>query len=345
VSSVADYEARYSIATNRSQTALASDVTTKDAFVKLNGRAASSRLGWTLDAGRQNIVYGNARPNESDKLAVGLTYAVTPNLNVSGTAGAEANNYTTFDKQNFATSGLGFNWVLSAATKLAASFENRSFGRSHNLSIEHRTPRTVWRFSDGQDVTATPSDPASGSLGSTYDLFFSQFANLEPDLIKRAALVTNFLQVNGINPVGNVNGSFLTSALSLQRRQDLAFSLLGVRDTVTFILSRTATSRVDTVTGAVDDLSNSNLIRQNGLSVNYSHRLTPDTALSVLASTQQSSDSLGLQDNTTNSVNLTVSTRVGPKSTAILGVRRVTADSQTSPYTESAITGTLNVQF
>jgi uncharacterized protein (PEP-CTERM system associated) len=158
-------------------------------------------------------------------------------------------------------------------------------------------------------------------------------------------LVNAFLQANGINPNAIVVSNFLTSAISLQRRQNLSFTLLGVRDTITFTASRTETSRLDTITNAIDDLSNAASVRQTGLSVNYAHRLTPDTSVSVTGMTQRSSDSSGLQETTSNSVNIGVSTRLGLRTSAAVNARRVIFESTASPYNETAITGTVSVQF
>ena len=346
LSTFADYEARYSLNTSRSQSSLASDVTTNEAVVRLNGQTPSARLGWSMDASRQNTRFGAGRTTEADTLRGNLNYSVNPQLNLTFTGGREANNYTTINKNSSFISGFGLNWNPSETTKLAGSRQNRSFGSSHSVLFEHRTARTVWRFNDSKDVSASPNQTGFASLGSVYELYFSQFASVEPDPIRRAALVNNFLQVNGINPNATAVGSFLTSALSLQRRQDLSFALLGQRDTITFIANRSEGLRLDTVVGGVnDDLSNSAAVRQRGLSVNLAHRLTPETSLTVVASLQKATDAQGLQNTSTKSVNVNVATRVGTHSTAILGARRVVFESLSAPYTESAITGTLNIQF
>jgi len=344
--SFANYVARYSITTNRSQSALVSDVTSANAQVQLNGQSSFARLGWSLGASRQGIAYGAGRSTEADSLSGSLNYSVTPQLNLSLTGGQESNNYATPSKESNWTSGFAVNWIPSESTRISASRQNRSFGESHSISFDHRTARTAWRFSDSKDVSSTPSQIGFASLGSIYDLYFAQFATLEPDPIKRAALVNGFLQANGISPTASVVSSFLTSAASLQRRQDMSFALLGVRDTITFTATRSEGTRLDTIAGASDDLANSAVVRQHGFSVNYAHKLTPDAAFNILASTQHaSSTSQGLQDTATNLVNLSLSTRVGTQSTAVLGIRRVAFESNTAPYTETAITGTLNVQF
>lgn len=343
----AEYEARYSLATTRSQSALASDVTTADGLVKVGSGSAFRRLGWSAEATRQRTDYSAAggRATEADRLRAVLTYAVSPQLRLSVNGGREANNYTSLDKQSHDSGGFGVDWSPTERTKLSASRENRFFGESHSLSVEHRTPRTAWRFSDSRDVTATPSQSGVGSIGSVYDLFYSQFASIEPDPILRAQLVNNFLQANGISPGATVISSFLTSAVSVQRRQDLSFSLLGVRDTVTLIASRSEGSRLDSLSTLLDDFTTSAVVRQQGLSVSYAHRLTPQSALNVLVSQQNTSGSTALQDTTLRSFNVSVSTKVGKQSTATFGARRVIFDSMASPYIETAITASLNVQF
>ena len=345
LSTFADYEARYSLATNRSSSALASDVTTNEAVVKLSGRSPSASLGWVVDASRQNIDYRAGRSTQADRFNTTLTYPVGPQLNLSVTGGQEANNFTTVDRKRSFTSGFGINWIPSESTKLSASRQNRSFGESHSISFEHRTARTVWRFSDSKDISVTPSGTGLTGLGSTFDLYFAQFASIEPDPVLRAALVSNFLQANAINPNVSVVSGFLTSAASLQRRQDISFALLGVRDTVTFIANRSEGSRLDSIAVANDDLANSGAVRQNGVSVSYAHRLTPDASLNLLASVQKATDGLGLQSTSTKSVNLSLSTRLTRHSTAVVSARRVVFESNASPYTESAVTGALNVQF
>lgn len=343
--SFADYEARYSVSSSRSGSAVASDSLVSAAQLTLTGRGSGGPLGWSLSASRQKSDYSAGRATEADSLQGSLTYRLTPQIQLSATGGRESNNYEGTSKDGAWISGFGVNWRPTDNTTLSATRQNRSFGESHNLSFEHRTPRTAWRLGSSRDVVSTPNQTGSLGLGQTYDLYFAQFASIEPDPVLRAALVNNFLQANGINPGGNVVGGFLTSAVSLQKRLDFSFSLLGLRDTITFIATQSEGSRLDTVVNVADDLANSAVVKQRGGSVSYAHRLTPQTSFNLLVSTQQSSSSLVAQDTTTNTVNLTVSTRVNNKTTAVVGARRVVSESAVSPFSESAVTGTLNVQF
>lgn len=340
----ADYEARYSRTTTRSDSATASDVDTADTSVKLSGNSAFRNLGWSTDASRQTISYSQGRTTESDRFNLGLTYTLTPQLNVTASAGRESSNFATLDNESTRTHSVGLNWRPSEMTRVSAMRNLRPFGNAHNVSVEHRSARTVWRFTDSRDVSSTPSQTGAGSIGTVYDLLFSQFASLEPDPIARAALVEAYMQTNGIAPAANVVSSFLSSALSLQRRQDLSFSLLGQRSNITLVASRTESNRLDNLATAVDDLSTASLIRQQGFSINFSHRLTPDYSLGVLWSQQKTSGDNSTQGTRQRSANLNLTGRIGQRASAAVGLRRVVFDGL-APYTENALTGNLNVQF
>jgi uncharacterized protein (PEP-CTERM system associated) len=340
---LASYNARYSRTVTGSDAAAASGVATVDGSVGLTGDSAFRNLGWSADASQQRVDFSAGRPTEADRLNLGLAYSISPQLRVSANVGREANNYTSFDKQNYNTSGVGVDWSPSERTKLSATRSRRSFGDAHSLSFEHRTARTAWRFSDSKDVSVTPNQFVAGVPASNYDLLYNQWDRLfisagVVDAAARAQLITSLL---GSKPVS----SFLTSALSLQRRQDLSFAVLGVRDTITFIATRSESTRLDTLLAVVDDLTTSAVVRQRGFSVNYSHLLTPDYSLGVLVSQQNTSGATSLQDSRLRFINASVTGKVGKQATAAVGVRRVVSSGSTAPYVENAITGNLNVQF
>jgi len=110
------------------------------------------------------------------------------------------------------------------------------------------------------------------------------------------------------------------------------------------LLTRTESNRLDTLVSVVDNLSNANTVIQNGFSINYSHRLTPDYALGVVLSRQASSGSAADQDTRLKFLNVNLTGKLGQKTAASLGLRHVVSDSLNA-YTETAVTGNLNVQF
>jgi len=339
----ASYDARYSYAVSGSDAS--ANTVNNDATVNLRNASAFGNLGWTAAVSRQRVDFNEGRNTEADNVSLGLTYRVNPQLNLSANAGRESSNYHSLEKTNYNTGSVGLNWQPSERTTLSALTGRRSFGNTHSLSFEHRSARTVWRFTDSQDVTTSPNQAGLGSVGTAFDLFDAQFVGIESDPIARAQLVNNFLQSYGISPTASVVGEFLLAAASQQRRQDLSFALLGVRDTVTFLLTRTQTSRIDTITNAIDSLTNNDVVTQEGFSVNYSHRLTPDASLGMLLSRQNTSGSTSAQASTLTSVSVNLSTRFGRRTSGTVSVAHNKHDNQASPYTETALRGSLNMQF
>lgn len=340
-----NYEARVSRAVSSSDNAAVSNTATTNSVVKVSNASAFRSLGWTTDLSRQQASYSTGRTTEANIYSVGLTYKVTPQVKLSATTGQESNNYTSLDKQNYSTHSVGLDWSPSELTKLSALTGKRSFGNTHNVSFEHRSARTVWRFSDSKDVSTNPNQNGTGVVGNLYDLFYSQLEGSGLSAADRAQRVNALLQLYGLNANTPVVSSFLTSAISVQRSQNLSLALLGIRDTVTFMLTRTENNRLDTVTSALDNLSNGATVIQNGFNINYSHRLTPDYSLGVLLSRQNTSGTTAADETTLKSFNVNVTGKVGKKTAASLGLRHVVSDNAANPYTENAVTGNLNVQF
>lgn len=339
------YEARYSRSLTQSQAEAVSDVSTEDASLALSGATAWQPLGWTAQASTQAVAYQQGRSTRANTQSLGLSYALMPQLSVSANAGRESNNFTSLTQQSYTTQGLGLNGMVSEMTRFSASRQNRPFGVTHSLSLEHRTGRTVWKYSDSKDVVSTPSQVAQVGLGSLYDLLFSQFASLEPDPAARARLVNGFLQANNLSPDATVSRSYLTSALSVQRRQDLSLALLGLRSTVTLLASRSEGRRLDTLTSGTDDFSTSATLVQQGFSANLAHRLTPQQSLGVSLAQVNTSGALSAQDNSLRSLSLSLATQLGQRSAASLGASRVSFRSATSSYTENVWNANLTVQF
>ena len=345
IGSLANYEARFNRAVIQSDAATGSGVASMDGFVKMSGIGGHQRIGWSVDASRQHLDYSAGRSTDDDRLNLSLSYAIGPQFNMAVYGGLERSNFSTVDQESYATSGIQVSWLPSALTRLAASRNNRSFGSEHHLNFEHRTGRTSWRFSDSYDIAATPSQIGSASQGTLYDTLYSQFSTIEPDPAARAQLVNAVLQSNNLKPTTRVISSYLTSAISLQRRQDFAVELNGVRSILTLMVSRSEGRRLDTLSSGVDDFTQSSVVRQHGLSVNFLHRLTPDYSLGFLASQQISSGETSLQDATLHLLNISLTGKIGKRTSTSVGVRRVVSSGNVAPYAESAVTLNLIVQF
>lgn len=336
------YSAQYSRTISSSGTVGASNNSTNELTLNLKGDVGTRRLSWTLDFASQDVSFSAGRSTESSRALLGLVYAITPLLELSGGAGNEVQNYTSTAKETNPVSGLGLTWRPREATKLSAVLLHHSYGDTYTLNFDHRTGLTVWQFSDSKTTTLTPNLQGAGSA---YDLYFAQFAATEPDPVARAQLVNSYLQTYGIAPGSSTNTGFVSSSLALQHRRQLSFALQGKRDTITFIASQSESNRLDTLTQAVDDFTTSPTVRQDGWSANLAHRLTPDYTIGVLVSQMNSRGNLSAQSTDLRNVNLSLTGKIGKKSTATLGMRKVDSTNSEKPYSESALTATINLQL
>ncbi|APW39498.1 hypothetical protein RD110_21645 [Rhodoferax koreense] len=343
LSNFADYEARYKYETTRSKSNLASDVDTRESSIKLNGDSSFSRLKWAANLSSQNVDYSLGRNTSSDQLNINLIYSINSQVEAILIGGKESNNYVSVDKQSHSSNGFGLNWRPSDTTRFSGQVERRYFGSTHAISLEHRTPRTAWSYVDNKSVSNSSSNGQVG-LGGLYDLLYSQFASVEPDPVKRAQLVRSFLQVNGLDPNTTVVGAYSTAALSLQRSQTLTFALIGIRDTITLSANRSMSQSLSNLVPAADDFANTSFIRQNGVTLSYSHRLTPDSSLNVLVSQQKSAGDSSLLKTKLRAFGVNLSTRLNDKMYGNIGARHVISDSSTS-YKETTLTGSVNIQF
>lgn len=341
----ADYEARWTQNWSRNSTTEVANYSSSLGTLQVKGDASQRLLSWAADGSHLAYDYSSSRRTVDDIVRAILYIAPDPQLRLSLIGGRESTNIASLDKESNNTPGFGIEWEPTERTQLAGKIEKRFFGNYHSLSFAHRTPRTVWRYTDTQDVTTGFGQPVPGSQGTAFDLFFAQFASIQPDPVQRAALVNEFLRINGIVPTAQIFTGSLASAPTRERRQELSFALLGIRDTVTFGASQTQGLRLDNTTPIADDFANNNLVKQRGFGIGVSHRLTPTAALNLLSSIDRTSGSVTSQSTTLRSLSLYWTDRLGPHGSLSLGARHSSFSSATQPYDENALTAAVSLRF
>ena len=341
----ADYEARVSQTWSNNSTSEAANNRTTQATLHVAGVTGLQVLSWSADASHLAYDY-TVGPRTVDDTVSGIVYiTVDPQLRVSLIEGDESNNILSAQRESHSTPGFGFDWSPTERTKISAQLERRFFGSSHLFSFEHRTPRTVWSYTDSQNISTGFGQPVFGSLGTAYDLYFAQFASLQPDPALRATLVNDFLAANGIAPTTQLFAGSLAAAVTKQHLQQLSFALLGIRDTVTFAASQSEARRLNSAVVVVDDFANGNLVRERGISISVAHRLTPSSSVSLVASIDRISGTVGSPSTDLRSVNLYWTGQLSSRSTLLVGVRHSEFSSPSDPYTENAVTATLGLRF
>ena len=346
-SDAANYEARVSrlISSAKLPTSTTSNDNT-DASAKVSSPMEKIGLGWSAEASSQTANYSATRSTQVNRVNLGLPYSFTPQLNVGVYAGSETNNFANPASETYSTSGIGLNWSPGQLTKLSSLFENRSFGDAHTVSLEHRTARTAWRLSDVKDVSVNSGMAVGSGNGNVYDLLYSQFASVQPDPLARAQLVNSYLQLYGISPASSVTNGYLASSLALQKRQELAVALLGIRDTITLIAMQSDARNVDLSAQGAGDLANGTSVQQHGINVSYAHRLTPlasvGLGVSQQVSTSTSTSATIAQDARLESLKAYFTQNLSRKAVLNIELRR-TLSSGILSYQETAVACSLNV--
>jgi len=342
---LARYEARVNVVANNTRKSSLADSSTAGLQLSVGGLSERSVVTWSADASVQHVEFKQGRVTDDGRARAVLSYMPIDDWRISLNGGLEANNFVSTGVQRHAVYGLGLNWTPTERTKLSAQSDRRFFGQGHSLSFEHRFPRSIIRFSDSKDVSVNSGQGGRSAQGSNYDLYFQLAASQEPDPVKRDVYVRGFLQANGINPSAMAAGGFLSSAVSLLRRQEFAYALTGLRDTVTLSVTRTESRRLDSLAQVQDDLSGSGLVRQQMISLSLAHRLTPLSAFNLMVSRQQTRGTVATQSSTMSSILANWSATLGPRTTLVLGSRLVDYRATLAPYKEKAGYATLTRQF
>ena len=121
--------------------------------------------------------------------------------------------------------------------------------------------------------------------------------------------------------------------------------MLGVRTTLLLSAFQTNTQGLDGAGPVSGDLANGNSVRQNGQSVNLSHRLTPISAISADFTRTHVISAAGGQGTDLRSLTVSWSTRFGAHLNGSLSLRRAVFEAAVNPYSENALIANLRVQF
>lgn len=340
---VARYEGRLNYSQTHSGSALGSSTNSGGTLSATSDGGA--RLGWSLALARQVADFSAGRRTTTDSANAGLSYAATPELKLSAGGGRERSDVTQVQSRGNATWNAGADWAPTERTRATARVEHHYFGNGHTLSFEHRLPRSAIRFSSTTDASSSAAATGASSFVTAYDLFFLQFASIEPDPVRRDALVRGFLQSIGISPAAQISTGFLTSGVTLRRNEQLSLSTQGVRTTLTFTLTRSRTTPLAAPTNPQDDLNQASVVRQTGFSFNAGHRLTAQSGLNLGLTQTRTSGTTAAQSTRLRSITAALTSTLGPRTSGALSLRHVESASATAPYTENAVIASLNLRF
>ncbi len=329
---------------SRTKDALIGDAASSGLTVHI-GNARATRLGWAVDAIHQRSTYTAGRSTESDRI-VGSVSQMIPQLDLQWRAnvGQERGNLGAATSQSTSTWGLGATWTPSPRTRVAGDVERRSFGNSHSLTVEYRTPLTVWMLSDSRALSTNGNQLGVGSLGSNFDLAYALYASVT-DPVRRLELTNDLLRAYNLDPNARTTPGFLSSAATIQDSLSLSAAARGVRSAATLTITRGSTRRADVSIAAADDLSKSDRIRTSSLGLNLSHRLTPLSTVNLTGTWLQTTGSLAVQSNKQRTLFAQYSSSLARNANWSLALRRSLYETRLVPYSESAVIATIGLRF
>lgn len=342
----ADYFLRYNISATNYQNSSLSNVTLSQWIGQVRGSTRFQNLNWTIDGSQQNTDYSLGRNYDDGRVRGILTYKLFPEFSLSGSGGWETNNYQSLNNEGQSTYGYGINWTPTERTQVSGFQEHRFFGNGYNVLLSHRFPLSSIRYTAIRDVSLIPNQFTTSGMGTVYDMYFDQFSNLIPDPVARSAYVTNLLNQLGVAPNAQAVSDYAAQRPRVQSNQQLAYILYGARNSLTLIASRNENEALTVFGQNTNIAGQASRVTQQGFTVSFAHRLTPLTALNLLGSRMESQSGLTNTLNTTmTTYQVGVSTRFGAKTAGSLNLRRSEFDSDTSPYTENALVGSITMFF
>lgn len=339
------YDLRSSVTETRTKNSMSGDASGRSSTARVESLAGAGRpLTWYLSAQTQHTDVKFGRSSQMSNQTAGLRWRPDVDWSAGALIGAERSDLGSFTQTSGTTYGADVAWIPTPRTNVSVYWQHHVYGDSHSLSFAHRMSRSALRLSDTTSASAGGVSGADGQL-TNYELLYQQFASIQPDAVKRDELVKAFLQANGLSPDAIVGSGFVSSGPIRARRQDAAFSWTGIRNTLVASVSQSRSVRLGPQPGQADDLAASGLIKQQGVSLSLSHRLTPLTTVSLTANYLRTRGELATQSTSLKALTANWNARLGRQLTGQVGLRRAQFYSLTKPYRENALSVTLVQQF
>jgi uncharacterized protein (PEP-CTERM system associated) len=183
------------------------------------------------------------------------------------------------------------------------------------------------------------------AMGTYFELLNEQYRSSIPDDAERARFIESLLQAMNISPDAQVIGGFMTSRASINRTKEASFTWTGARNVVTFSAQSLDRTALGAGIDIPDDFSSfSPTVRQKGVNVNWSHKLTPTAALTLMANKSRTSGNSANLDTDRDMYTLMLSNKLGAYTSGNIGVRR-TKVSGFVDYVENALLASLLMAF
>jgi uncharacterized protein (PEP-CTERM system associated) len=339
--SAVNYEARLSASATNGRRSITTDSSLMSGTFSVSSAIPGTALGWGLVGSRQTSDYRVGRETEFDRISASLSYAADADLTLALRGGREATNVIDVTRVTNNTWGLGLTWRPSPRTRAQIDADDRYFGRGYRVLLEHRLPSTTFQLTSSRDDSNGSNGYGQGQQTTLYQLYFAQFASIEPDQTQRDVLVRSFLQSQGLDPNSAVPGGVANSAVSVQETHAISVAYAGRRIAAS-LQANYGTNQVLGVSAAAAGDQN---YRQRGYVANASYRLTPTSSLALTGSRLLSRSSATGIGTELKSLSLSFSDQIARRTSLSASARYSVFNSLTDPYRDAALTVSLSQRF
>ena len=338
---VGEYELRLNAAATNGHKSITADSTNAGGSVSLRSRNSGAMFGWSLLASQQRVDFRAGRATDSGRVSAAITLVPDYDVKLTLRGGQETTDVGGYERRRYDNWGAGVRWTPTDRTLISVDADRRYYGTGHQIALEHRLRRAVFRYSSTRDASSGADATGVGQPVTLYQLYFAQFASMEPDPARRDQMVRDFLRAIGQDPNAVVAGGAVTSAVTLQRRDDVSMALVGQRTSFNLQAYTSSSQVIDNPTGAADSTE----VRQRGLIASLSHRLTLLSTLNLTGSMQDTLATASQPGTNLKSLALGWSTIINAHATAGLIARHSVFNSTIDSYRESALSASLSLRF
>jgi uncharacterized protein (PEP-CTERM system associated) len=321
---------------------------------RLNSGPIFKRLGWGLAASHQKIRDDIRNDSEIKTANLNLRYLLGRTFNVTGNIGYDDYDYEALGGANRGKAwDAGFAWTPSTRTSLQASVGRRYYGPSRTLSAMHRSRHTVWSIQYNDTVSTTRANFLIPSAIDTAALLDGLFLPTFPDPDERARAVEAYIRATGLPPSLADNINYFSNRYVLQKQLRASMAYRAARSSTVFSVFRI---RRDALSVRETDsvlLGNSlstvnDDVKQAGINITMNYRLTPRTNLNLVGSVTDSESLTTGFKSRSNVLRFNARHQLGAKMFGAVELRHIKGNRSVevaSPYTENAVSASLNMQL
>ena len=343
IGSLARYELRLNAAATNARKSISGDSTTTGGVLNINSASDNAVFGWGLQASQQRSDFRAGRATSNERVSVNLSARPDPELQLTLRGGQESTDVQsrTGSSVRYTNWGGGARWTPNERTLASFDAEERFFGSSRRIVIEHRLPRSSFRFSSTTDASINSNPNGVGAPVTQYQLYDTLLLSRYPDPFERDAAVRDLLRSLGQNGNTVVSGGFINNAVTLQRREDLGWTYNGLRTTLSLQAFRSETSALD----PTSPQAGAPAVRQRGYTGSASYRLTPTASANLSGSRLMTPATVNNNGTDLKSLSLGWTDQLSRLTSTSLTARYSVFNSPIDAYRETAITASLALRF